>query len=103
MTSTNAFCIISQCLGQVKQTPIFLGRRRRDIDEDDVDADASMRSTDEDANIGDSYQSVETVEFIIHGKPERYIVANEVNVDINEPGDNEEEVDDMVDNGLTMA
>lgn len=29
ITTTQAFCVISQCLGQIRQAPVFLGRRRR--------------------------------------------------------------------------
>ncbi|KAH7644206.1 hypothetical protein HUG17_6568 [Dermatophagoides farinae] len=30
ITATQAFCVISQCLGQIRQQPVFLGRRKRD-------------------------------------------------------------------------
>ncbi|KAF7496149.1 hypothetical protein SSS_03959 [Sarcoptes scabiei] len=35
ITSAQAFCIISQCLGQVRQSPMFIGRRKRQSDEMD--------------------------------------------------------------------
>lgn len=32
ISTTQAFCVISQCLGQIRQAPVFLGRRRRKRD-----------------------------------------------------------------------
>ncbi|KAH9387666.1 hypothetical protein TYRP_008859 [Tyrophagus putrescentiae] len=33
ITASQAFCVISQCLGQVRQSPVFLGRRKREVGE----------------------------------------------------------------------
>nr|XP_027200863.1 uncharacterized protein LOC113794911 [Dermatophagoides pteronyssinus] len=49
ITATQAFCVISQCLGQVRQQPVFLGRRKRDSSNDSpsmmIDSNVLKNST----------------------------------------------------------
>ena len=81
----------------MRQTPVFLGRKRRDadaaiameaIDASSVDESATTESSstvtpaDSEDNIALPV-TTETISFSVDGRPEKYIVARHVDVDVS--------------------
>ena len=76
-------------LQQVRQVPIFLGRRRRALDEtsgnntQDLPDSSSPAPDAVDMNTTTSAESTtQVIEFTLNGQQERFIVAQEVKVDV---------------------
>lgn len=91
MTSTAAFCVIANCLSQIKQIPVFLGRRKRDVNYSNV-SEAKFESTTTTTSEVNEITTTTTelpiesttqvIEFNLNGKNERFIVAREVTVEV---------------------
>lgn len=105
MTSTEAFCVIANCLSQVKQIPIFLGRKKRSLDERGhrthqmaTQGLVDLMESDESAPTQvppHTESTTQVIEFNLNGKNERFIVARQVTVEVlpSEPSDPERDLD----------
>ena len=106
----NLKILITFSLQQVRQMPIFLGRKRREVDssvgydqKDDVATSASFSEApsslttetytedNDDINIA---PTTETISFTLDGRPEKYIVARHVDVDISYEEEPDETLED---------
>ncbi|XP_074599152.1 uncharacterized protein LOC141853644 [Brevipalpus obovatus] len=80
MTAQQAFCVISQCLGQIRQAPMFLGRKKRNSDE--LERMESNNSVDINSLNGE-----ESIFYEINGVKEQIIVKNQFEVFIDDLSD----------------
>ncbi|XP_053208184.1 uncharacterized protein LOC128392221 [Panonychus citri] len=92
ITATQAFCLISQCLGQIRQTPMFLGRKRRSVNGDDdeqsdVDQIVSLASNylpliNEKTESTNDDQVPEIIEYNSDGLKQQFTIKNDVEATI---------------------
>lgn len=90
MTSTAAFCVIANCLSQVKQVPIFLGRRKRQTNDDDDDKITSLKLLAPTESPLATESTTQLIEFNLNGKNEQFIIARQVTVEVIPTETNEE-------------
>jgi hypothetical protein len=95
ITTDQAFCMISSCLTQIQQSPVTLGRKKREVIDNATD-DGNTQDTTESAeeSVSDRAREMpvaETVELVINGTLHKLLVVSEVMVNV---GDEVEEPPD---------
>uniref|UniRef100_T1KN76 Uncharacterized protein n=1 Tax=Tetranychus urticae TaxID=32264 RepID=T1KN76_TETUR len=83
ITATQAFCLISQCLGQIRQTPMFLGRKRRSLDDDQLSIDEVNQENENNLMIDDLTKSKsdeipEIIEYNTDGVKQQFAIKKDV-------------------------
>ncbi|XP_046912478.2 uncharacterized protein LOC124493445 [Dermatophagoides farinae] len=96
ITATQAFCVISQCLGQIRQQPVFLGRRKRDSNSNMIMEQLAPIQRYKDSNLDMINQSA------ISTLPVEYRIEKEVEADIV-PDDDIDNDDDDDDDGYEIS
>lgn len=94
ITTDQAFCIISQCLSQVKQSPVWLGRKKRESEDDIALEQQNVFDKGDIVEVEEGAGAIvkpisETIEIAVNGTTHKFHVVSEVTVDIS-PEDSSE-------------